>query len=386
MNITQIPLRTNHGWVERSYTFTSLSVQHAPRAISFSVPEEFSGWISDRMEAPVLAGVFLAMAMNEPLYVDQPISARFHYGLRQVMKYFHMWYPERFSMIDIHAPAFDEPSPGPSVTCACFSGGIDSFYTLLHHRSDSEPLPAFRISHGLFVHGFDIPLSDESFYEHTASQLEPMLAGCDVRLVRCRTNLKDVVEHVAPWLTIHGLAILACAHFLGQGIRRFIIPSTNRFSLINPPIGSNPITDPQLITGELDVFHHGCEASRIEKIMALADWPIVQKNLRVCFQKPGSHLNCGKCPKCQKVMLPLWLSGKLDHFTTFPPGFDPSRVDAKCFSGLDHTRYAPELSYTDELTKLALKVRPEALSLLPTPKDSSQASSGWKARFERWFC
>ena len=375
MNIFVDSEDTCDQWVGRSYRLQSETRNSASHTLHLKVAKPFASWISDRMEAPVLAALFPAMALGEPIRVDQPLSATFHYNVRQVMKYFHLWYPETLSPVEILCNGFDRAEATNAHTCGCFSGGVDSFYTLLHHRPEHEPVPDYQMTHGLFVHGFDIPLSHENFYSQQADQYDQLLASQQVQLVRAHTNIRDVTKSYAGWMTTHGVALNMMAHFLADGISRYLIPSTNRFSLINPPIGSNPITDPQPGSEALRIIHHGCEASRIEKIRAIADWDLAQAHLRVCFKKIETSLNCGSCPKCQKVMLSLWVEGKLDAFSCFPDHFNPSRLPPEIFAEIDHSRYAPEKSYADELRERIQQVNPAALNALPALRQ----------RKRRWF-
>jgi len=87
------------------------------------------------MEAPVLAALFPAMALNEPLHVDGALSARFHYNLRQIIKYFNHWYPDLLSVIEVTCDRFDEAQTRGTHTLGCFSGSVDSFFSLAHHRA-----------------------------------------------------------------------------------------------------------------------------------------------------------------------------------------------------------------------------------------------------------
>jgi hypothetical protein len=370
MRIYPGELRSAQAWTECRYRIEFETAGLGSETLSFSVPDAYAGWISDRMEAPVMALLFLAMALGEAVTVEAPLSPQFHYGLRQIQAYFHLWFPGTLSVVDLQVAGYEEPSAPAEAVAACFSGGVDSFYTFWHHRLESEPVANHRVGYGVFVHGFDIPLEDLRFYEKTAAGYEATLATQSVSLVRCRTNIRALIESRVPWITFHGAAIQAVGLFLQRGLRRLIIPSTNRYSLLNPPIGSNPYTDPLASTERLTFLHHGGEASRIEKILAIADWPVVQQHLRVCFQPPGAFLNCGVCPKCQKVMAPLWLAGKLDAFTTFPPGFDLAAMPPSCFKGINLKRYAPERSYAEELCDLAATMSPAALARIPVPSST----------------
>ena len=73
----------------------------------------------------------------------------------------------------------------------------------------------------------------------------------------------------------------------------------------------------------LQIIHAGSSCSRIEKLQMVADMPLVQKSLRVCFLVPqfdphsGKVVNCGECEKCVRTIVGLEIMGKLNKFTTF---------------------------------------------------------------------
>jgi hypothetical protein len=52
-------------------------------------------------------------------------------------------------------------------------------------------------------------------------------------------------------------------------------------------------------------------ATRLEKMMSIADYPIAQKYLDVCF----CFNSCGRCSKCKRTMLSLDILGRLDKFS-----------------------------------------------------------------------
>ena len=46
------------------------------------------------------------------------------------------------------------------------------------------------------------------------------------------------------------------------------------------------------------------------------------RHLRVCWQNPDNAYNCGRCEKCFRTMLDLWVVGALDRCDTLPHQFD----------------------------------------------------------------
>ena len=67
-----------------------------------------------------------------------------------------------------------------------------------------------------------------------------------------------------------------------------------------------------LSTRALRFYIVGMEKSRMDKVRGIADWPVAQAHLNVCF-KEGQ--NCGVCEKCRRTQLELYALGKLDQFS-----------------------------------------------------------------------
>jgi hypothetical protein len=70
--------------------------------------------------------------------------------------------------------------------------------------------------------------------------------------------------------------------------------------------------------------------TRLEKIRRISTEPLVQRNLRVCWQNVAGSLNCGRCEKCVRTMLSLDICGTLGRF----PGFDHGRGLAAAIDAL----------------------------------------------------
>jgi hypothetical protein len=50
-------------------------------------------------------------------------------------------------------------------------------------------------------------------------------------------------------------------------------------------------------------MHDGAEARRVDKLMKIAECELALANLRVCIN--DMNVNCGKCSKCLRTMVPL---------------------------------------------------------------------------------
>lgn len=74
-------------------------------------------------------------------------------------------------------------------------------------------------------------------------------------------------------------------------------------------------------TDRLAVEHDGAEAVRARKIELIADDPVAQRHLRVCYMEFAT-MNCCRCLKCQRTMAVLDAIDRLDRFPTFHEKLD----------------------------------------------------------------
>jgi hypothetical protein len=330
---------------------TPTRVEHSGE-LWFRVARAWRDWIHRGPEPAVTALAFLAMALGEDIEVAQPVSPRFHYGFHRAAEHFHLWWPA-LRPAALRVPGLARAAPPHAVAVAsCFSGGVDSFHTLYAHLDGAAPPSEFRLTHLLFAHGFDIPLEDP-VYRDIADEFAELAHPLGLEVVRLATNVRALLDPHLRWDQTHGACIAAAALLLSGGIRRFIIPSTNRQSLLFLPCGSNPITDPMLATESLDIVHYGTHLSRIEKILALVDRREAQAHLRVCWQNEPGRRNCGRCVKCLKTMMPLAIVGALERFSVFPPLPPWNAIDGRCFAPVDLSDSVREVSYGEELHALA---------------------------------
>ncbi len=98
------------------------------------------------------------------------------------------------------------------------------------------------------------------------------------------------------------------------GFHRVYVPSAFSYTQLIP-LGSHPLIDPLWSNDCPEIIHDGCEARRTEKIEKICESESALANLRVCFQ--DMNINCGKCEKCLRTMIPLKLLGVSD--APFPP-------------------------------------------------------------------
>jgi hypothetical protein len=101
-----------------------------------------------------------------------------------------------------------------------------------------------------------------------------------------------------------GSALAGVALLLG--FARSFVPAAYSYSQLMP-LGSHPLTDPLWSTEGVEIVHDGAEARRVDKVVRIAGDPGALSNLRVCFD--DMNVNCGRCAKCLRTLVPLRLLG-----------------------------------------------------------------------------
>lgn len=203
-------------------------------------------------------------------------------------------------------------SPGPAPGRAlCFTGGVDSFYSLL--VGDHRP------THLLFVAGFDIEAGDEGRMGEVRAALDDVAGALGVRATVVRSDLRThPCFATVSWEHTHGAALAAVGHALHLSIGTLVIPPSYAESRL-VPWGSRPDLDPRWsVPGRLEVVHGDASGRRVDRVLAIAAHPLVHRHLRVCWQNVDGALNCGRCEKCVRTMVMLAGADQLQHCETFP--------------------------------------------------------------------
>jgi hypothetical protein len=287
-----------------------------PDTLWFRFPDTYRRLTTGRADAFAASLLLLAMVCREDMDVDGVLSPRLVEGMQEYQRLFNFWLPERFRRVSVRGSSYRAPAEsGQNVACA-FSGGVDSFFTLRTHLRPDGWAPAYRVSHALFVHGYDIALTDERTYRTVSRSYSEMMQQLGLELITGRTNVHDVLSPTVGWEWAHGAALIGVALVLDQGLRKFYVPASHTYADAYP-WGSDPRLDHLLSTETLAVLHDGASVSRAQKAAVIAEWPETYDRLRVCWENPDGLNNCGRCRKCIRTMIVLETLGVLSRYRTF---------------------------------------------------------------------
>ncbi|NNF03163.1 MAG: hypothetical protein HKN17_01750 [Rhodothermales bacterium] len=276
-----------------------------------------------RPEAAVAAFLLLAMSHGEDIEVDQPLDPRFVMNLESILDTYACWSP-LMKRIRVRSDVSDarpvRTNHREQVTATFCSGGVDSAYTLVKQMD--------RIDRLVFIHGFDVPLANETGRRRASDGLHRLAAACGKELIEVETNLRDVIRLKRPtprlgaWEFSHGSALAAIAHVISGTIDRIYVPATISYPRLNS-WGSHPVLDPLWSSHDIDLIHDGCEAPRFEKCTLVAQHPEIVENIRVCWKADMGEYNCGECEKCVRTMVAFAALGALDGNGPFATALTP---------------------------------------------------------------
>jgi hypothetical protein len=268
--------------------------------------------LSSSQDWIVPARLLDSMVQGHALSVGGAISPLLQANLQSIQDIYRAWLPAAKEVpVNSATLASETRASGGSVF---FSGGVDSFYSLLKHRE--------RLDNLVLVHGFDVPLAAESFFEQVRSVAGEVAALFEMRLIVARTNLRAVSQG-RFWEIQHGAALASIAHALQPNHSAVYIGSTHPYRDLHV-WGSHPLVDPLWSSAAVQIIHDGAETDRVGKLKLICQYPEVIKYLRVCLQGTGAY-NCGTCEKCLRTMVGLLSMDSL-RYARFPSTVDPGAV------------------------------------------------------------
>jgi len=259
----------------------------------------------------VVAFLFPMMQWRRDVFVEGTVSPSLLANLERFMAFWNAWEPQRYVPFQITAAQELEcPPPGtPHQTVMPFSGGVDSCFTVFRHRRGLVGRRRQHIAAAVVMHGFDIWLDQEnaaSMYQGLLSNCQKMLDSLGVETVPMTSNFHDLP---GVWAHNFGTHLLAGLHLLAGQFDWALIGNSAPYTCLTRPWGNHPTSDRYLGREHFCVDDDGGEALRWQKAQTLAAWPEAMRHLRVCFENPGSHLNCCRCEKCIRTILSFRVAG-----------------------------------------------------------------------------
>lgn len=252
--------------------------------------------------------LLVSLHHRRKLVIDAPVSATWLENIQKLFPIWRDWWGYKPIMPDLITRTDSSAKP-TEAKALLFSGGVDSFYSVLN-----APRHDFLVS----IHGFDIPLTDHARMEVLRTSLNDVSKSVGARSIVIRTNFREhpVAGRGPLWERSHGGVLAACGHVLNEHAGQLSVSSS--YGMKNPaPWGSSYMTDPFFSSERMRIRPFGEEVRREDKIPAIAHHPLARKHLRVCWDNREGLVNCSRCGKCLMTMVSLAEAGALDQFEVF---------------------------------------------------------------------
>ncbi len=305
---------------ERNANGVSVSVTLAGQVypVRFAASEDLGS------EADLLLplALFPAMVTGSRLKLLGEVSPRLLSAVPKIQDIFRVWGKEHWvrnfqnlQRVAVDAEVRSEPVDRASGVACFFSGGVDSFHTLLKHREE--------ITHIIFVHGFDIALEDQVLRAQASQMAHEVAKELGKTLIEVETNLRSFSDEFVGWDKYHGAAMAIAALLFQHRFRKVLIASSHSYAALRP-WGSHPMLDPLWGTESTTIEHDGCEATRVEKMAYISEYELPMQWLRICYtyHNPIGVYNCGRCGKCWAARVTLRTVGALERCKTLPIDLD----------------------------------------------------------------
>lgn len=301
---------------------------HKPERMYFSTDLKNEAYISTDY-SPFLAAVLLpCMKRGEDIIINGKVSKKLLENTEKIMDLVESWnIGLKKIKITCHS-GIDPESQGilkqvqddkrsvqhdkPNRAGVFFSAGVDSFYTYLKHKNKKDKISAL-----ILIHGFDIPLRNNQFFQTTKNAVEKIANEEDIKAISVETNGGEIIEKYLIWDFSHGGALVSVALFLRKKLDNVYISGGLRKDEIFP-YGTHPELDKLWSTGNMNIVHDGTEYNRLGKVLnSISKSPLALKYLRVCPQNIKGKYNCSRCYKCLQTMIELVCANAFDRAKTF---------------------------------------------------------------------
>ena len=298
----------------------SIESAEGTRNIWFDLPDDADHGPASSGNAWLSLLLPYAMQSGERIDLTLPVDPLLLENARQLVKIWSSWYPE-LKLPEIHAPTRRAAVTAGRVA-QFFSGGVDSWFTLLRHTESTPRFPQVgEVDDLLTVGGFDIPIGRADEFRQLSDSAREVAERFGKRQVVASTNLRDQMEGAwrtawgPSWASLsHMAATASVALFLERRYAQVKIGSTGLGTI--PPRGSHPMTDILFSTSATSFHHDHALYNRAQKIERIAESDYAVSKLKVCYAD-GTFRNCSRCNKCHRTLMSFDVLGVLDKAASF---------------------------------------------------------------------
>jgi hypothetical protein len=301
----------------------------------FSVQNEYGKFLCDEISDSFVAAMLIpALMSGQDLYVIGAISEILQHHLENSLVYLlsKVFDKKPIKVIPESTVTIDFDS---KAIATGFSGGVDSFATVLQHTSDHCP-DLLTLTHlallNIGAYGNNEERSTRIFRED-AQRAEAFADEIALPLVLLNSNISkayDVNEITHGYTTRLSISLMAGILALQKLFKIYLVASSQTIDKIRLDkwyqTHYENILASCLSTTNTTITIANENMDRIEKTKFIADSELVQKFLYVCLSdilnekskikfNKDAYPNCSECFKCLRTLFVIDLFGKLNDFS-----------------------------------------------------------------------
>lgn len=323
------------------------------RTLYYEVERQYKNALcEERLDAFVTGLLTSAMENGLDIYCEGAVSERLFYQLTtHFIPILSKNNPSRCRPIKLFAPTSSIPIPNAHAVSTGCSGGVDSFTTICTHTNICE---TFRLTHLLFASHGTLDFREERIEAYYLRELPTVRAIGDafnLETIGVFSNLHTFYKFPYKgfntiFFTTHVSFVFALQNLFavyyessGDPLREFNI----QLDKAHGSDGSifDTLSCGSLCTENLSFYSTNADLDRIEKLSIVANNKTAQDYLTVCVTDvmggdKGHRRNCGRCDKCLRTIVQLYVLKELDKFRNV--------FDIDDFNNHKHKRIAEMLS------------------------------------------
>lgn len=321
--------------------------------IWYEVEKEYEAFLCYEKADAFLVGLLpLAMAFKHNIEIKgAPISEKLYWNLTNTYIPALANYSGYYHKIDLSCD-IDAAEYAPYAVGTGFSGGVDSFYTLL--KNTNSKTKSFAITHVTFFNvgangSFGGEAAEKRFYNRTSS-FENFVKEQGLKFVKVNSNISDIV--MMSYNFTHSFRSMSAVLALQKLFKTYYYSAdfTLKEFSFDPYDSSyyDLLNSGCFSTENTSFFTTGAVETRCEKMKFISQYPITYNVLNVCNSNDS---NCRTCAKCIRTMCGLYSINKLDLYS---PVFDVdyfksklsdnfAQIIAKAYDGTVESKYSKDI-------------------------------------------
>jgi hypothetical protein len=269
--------------------------------------------------------------------VEGSVCPRLRDGLRAATGLLSQWFSPGREVLAIEAAGGFHPFRRRSDRAALFlTGGVDSMHVLHANRAMFPPDHPGAFRDAVYAIRLAFLEAEPSaravnLARRQSEVIAKVSAAAGLEPVFVDSNFRNIESDV--WLAgtnDHAALLAAIAHAVAPRVGAVSLAASFDMGFLYG-WGTHPMLDPLFSSTGVELRCEGYGPSRLEKVAAIARWPLARENLIVCFEGPlpEGRLNCGRCEKCLRTMTALLVVGALDGCAAFGgEGVTADKIDA----------------------------------------------------------